>query len=291
MTDNLPTAVVGTTRVAREARAGFGEFLDGAAAGGRGTLLTEGGSWVWEALRADGRQARWDVWALVPHVAGYVREVTDYGVLGAGWRRLRQINVLSGGRLFVQGLLNARGVLRRDFPTLLSLLLELEMANFRKGRPQVVFLHPQMTDLLLAMDHGAALERAVARIRRSFGAEPGLATYNLGTLLPRLQSWGLEVPYLLASLHPRGYGMRPNREACEAGLRAFRGRLIATCETALDDDVAAYWRAQGVAGGVYDVAAPAVAEWRFWQTWHDRADALRPAGKPALPSLAGMETR
>jgi hypothetical protein len=148
-----------------------------------------------------------------------------------------------------------------------------------------------MTDLLLAMDHGAALQRAVARIRRSFGAEPGLATYNLGTLLPRLQSWGLEVPYLLASLHPRGYGMRPTREACEAGLRGFRGRLISACETALDDDLAAYWRAQGVAAGVYDVAAPAVAEWRLWQTWHDRADALRPAGKPARPTLAGMETR
>jgi hypothetical protein len=289
MTDNLPLSVVGTTRVAREARAGFGEFLDGAGARNRGTLLTEGGSWVWEALQADGRRDRWDVWALVPHVGGYVREVTDYGVLGAGWRRLRQINPLSGGRLFVQGLLNARRVLRRDFPTLLTLLLELEMANFRKVRPPVVFLHPQMTDLLLAMDHGAALQRAVARIRRGFGAGPGLATYNLGTLLPRLQSWGLEVPYLLASLHPRGYGMRPNREACEAGLRAFRGRLIATCETDLDDDIAAYWRAQGVAGSVYDVPEPAVAEWRLWQTWRDRADAPRPGGEPARPPLAGME--
>src|SRR5262249_14632182 len=213
------------------------------------------------------------------------------GVLGAGWRRLRTISLLSAPRLFVQGLLNARGVLRRDFPTLLSLLLGLEMANFRKGRPQVVFLHPQMTDLLLGRDHGAALERAVARIRRSFGAEPGLATYNLGTLLPRLQSWGPEVPYLLASLHPRGYGMRPNREACEAGLRAFRGRLIATCETALDDDVAAYWRAQGVAGGVYDVAAPAPAGWRLLATWHKPAGPPQPPGQPARPSLAGMETR
>jgi hypothetical protein len=288
MTDNLPPALVGTTRVTREARAGFGEFLDKAVTGGRGTLLTEGGSWVWETLRADGRRSQWDVWGLVPHVSGYVREVTDYGVLGAGWRRLRQINVLSAGRLFFLGLFNARGVLRRHFPTLLTLLLELEMATFRKYRPPVMFLHPQMTDLLLAMDHGGAMQRAVDRIRRGSGAAPGLATYNLGTLLPRLKSWGLEVPYVMSSVHPLGYGMRPNREACETALRGFGGRLIATCETGLDEDVSAYWREQGVAAGVYDVPEHSGTEWRLWQSWRDRADAPRSGGE-AGAILAGRD--
>ena len=83
--------------------------------------------------------------------------------------------------------------LRRDFPTLLSLLLELEMANFRKARPHTVFLHPQMTDLLLAMDNGRALRNAIEKLRGGFGSEVGLATYNLGVLYPKLQAWGLDV--------------------------------------------------------------------------------------------------
>ena len=179
MTPHLPPCLVGTTRVAASARPAFGAFLDGAAAGFRGTLLTEGSTWVWDTLKQGGRNARWDVWAIVPHVAGYVREVTDYGMLGAGWRRVRRINPLSGGRLFFQGFLNARGVLRRDFPTLLTLLLELEMANFRKAKPGVVFLHSQMTDLLLAMDHGPALKRAIDRIRMDSVLKPDLRRTTL----------------------------------------------------------------------------------------------------------------
>src|SRR5262249_44934289 len=149
MTTSLPPCLIGTTRVAAGARSGFGKFLDEARAGGHGTLLTEGGAWVWEALRAEGRQADWDVWALIPHVAGYGREATDYGMVGAGWRRLRRMGPAAWFRLGLQGMLNAGGVLRRDFPTLLSLLLELERANFRRVRPPVVFLHAQITDLLL----------------------------------------------------------------------------------------------------------------------------------------------
>jgi hypothetical protein len=281
MISDLPPSVLSTLRLSRQARPRFGEFLDGATLDERGILLTEGSSWIWETLRANHRRARWNVWALVPYVAGYVREVTDYGILGAGWRRLRRINPLSGGRLFVQGVLNARGVLRRDFPTLLSILLELEMATFRRARPRVVFLHPQITDLLLAMDNGAALGQLVDTIRRGWGAQPGVATYNLGTLLPRLRDWALDVPLVLANLHPRGYGMRPNRQGCEAALREFKGRAIAISETGMDADVVNYWRTQGVVTGVYEPDEPQWAEWRLWRTWRDDDRADRAAGAPA----------
>src|SRR5205823_6522872 len=136
-------------------------------------------------------------------------------MFGAGWRRLRRISPLSYPRLGFQGLLNARGVLRNDFTTLLMLLLEMEMASFRRVRPPVVFLHPQITDLMLAMDNGRAVEKALGKIRRGLGAEPGLATNNLGTLLPRLQRWGVEAPVVLSPLNSQGYGMRPSREDCE----------------------------------------------------------------------------
>jgi hypothetical protein len=290
MTYRLPPTVIGTTQVKPEARAGFGEFLDVVGLGGRGTLLSDGSSWVWEALRAGRRWRAWDVCAVVPNVAVYVREATDYGMFGAGWRRLRRMNPLSWLRLGFQGLFNARGVLRRDFPTLLGLLLELEMANFRRLRPPLVFLHPQMTDLLLAMDHGQALEKALGRIRRGFGAEPGLATNNLGTLLPRLRAWGLEVPYLLTAIHPHGYGMRPSRAACEEALRQYPGQVVATVEGSLDDGVAAYWQEQKVAAAVYDVAEPSVAGWRQWTAW-PTARKAKLADQPSEAELIGIGAR
>jgi hypothetical protein len=289
MAYQIPHSVIGTTRLRPGVRAGFGDFLNAAAGEGRNTLLTDGGAWFWESLRANGRQNRWDIWALVPHVSGYVREATDYGMLGAGWRRLRRIHPLSWGPLCIQGLRNVGGVWRRDFPTLLTLLLEMEMANFRSAVPPVVFLHPQVTDLLLAMDHGAALERAVARLRRGFGVEPGLASCNLGTLLPRLRSWGLEVPYLLTPVHPRGYGMRPSRQTCEDNLRTFKGQVVASLEVSLDRSIASYWQVQGVASAVYDVPEPNLAQWKQWQAWqrtdHDQVGADQLVGQIVAQGL------
>lgn len=267
MNYQIPETLIGTTQVEQSARSSFGAFLDRAADTKSNTLLTEGGSWVWEALRENNRHARWDVCAIVPHVAGYVREATDHGMLGAGWRRLRRMNPLSWFRLGWQGFINARGVLRKDFPTLLTLLLELEMANFRKVRPPVVFLHPQMTDLLLAMNHGKALEKAIGKIRNGFGSEPGLATYNAGTLIPRLQTWGIEVPYLLTSLHPRGHGMRPTREECEDVLAAYPGQLVATVSTELDSATTTYWKRLGASSALYDVREPNADELRAWRSW------------------------
>jgi hypothetical protein len=267
MSYELPASLIGTLHVRPAARGRLGDLLDTAAGTRRSTLLTEGSAWVWDALRLNGRRQQWDICALVPHVAGYVREATDYGMFGAGWRRLRRTSPFSWGRLCIQGLRHISGVLRHDFPTLLTLLLEMEMASFRRVCPPVVFLHPQITDLLLAMDHGLALERAVQRIRRGFRAEPGLATNNLGTLLPRLRKWGFEVPYLLAPMHPRGFGMRPCRQECEENLRTFPGKIVATSDTGFDENLAAYWQAQGVASALYDVPEPSLAQWERWRCW------------------------
>jgi len=285
MIGDFPRCVLGTTRIDSTNQASLGSFLDAA---GQGTLLTDGGSLVWEALRIGDRLRRWQVWAMVPNVAGYVREATDFGMFGAGWRRLRRMNPLSCGRLFLQGLLNVRGVLRRDFPTLLRLLLELEMANFRRARPPVVFLHPQITDLLLAMDHGQALQQTLTQIRKGFGAEPGLATNNLGTLLPRLYAWGIDVPCVLTSLHPQSYGMRPSRQACEDCLRHFEGRIVATLETPLNASVAAYWRSQEVSSSVYDVAEPNLTQWHDWQTGSCPKEAQQSRGKSAEQEVLTM---
>lgn len=280
MSFSLPPCLVGTSRVRPANRAHFAAFLDSFPPSERGTLLTEGGSWLWEMLRANDRQEKWDVCALVPHVAGYVREATDYGMFGAGWRRLRRIAPSSYPRLGLQGVRHALGVVRRDFTTLLMLLLEVEMASFRRVRPPFVFLHPQMTDLLVAMDNRRAVERALKKIRSASGADPGLATNNLGTLLQRLNEWGVEAPAVLAPVSPYGYGMRPSREACEEGLRLYRGQLVATSEAGFDEQVAAYWKSLGVVSAVYDVPEPNVDEWQAWRSW-TLAAPPRPVGVPA----------
>src|SRR5580704_18208173 len=126
------------------------------------------------------------VYPIIPNVVGYVREATDYGLVGAARRRVQQMALVVLLKIGVRGALNAPGVLKRDFNTLMSILFEVELASFKSLQPRVVFLHPQLTDLALAFGNRRLFELYVRVMRKRFHTEPGLATNNLGWLLPKL---------------------------------------------------------------------------------------------------------
>lgn len=167
------------------------------------------------------------VYPIIPNVIGYVREATDYGLVGAARRRLQQLALVDLFRIGLRGVRNTPGVLKRDFNTLMAILFEVEMASFRALRPRVVFLHGQITDLALALGNRALFELYVQVMRKRFGAEPGLATNNLGWLLPQLEEWQLEIPFLLTPVNPSGFLMKPSKSVCEALLRATPSVVIA----------------------------------------------------------------
>ena len=96
-----------------------------------------------------------------------------------------------GLRLAAYGLANVRGVLAQDFGTMLGVMIQMELPVFSRFRPGVVFLHAQMTDLMLACGNPAAL-RAFTRLAKESQAEPGLMTRNGPWLRARLSAWGLE---------------------------------------------------------------------------------------------------
>ena len=155
------------------------------------------------------------VYPIIPNVIGYVREATDYGLVGAARRRVQQMALVDLLKIGVRGALNAPGVLKRDFNTLMNILFEVELASFKSLQPRVVFLHPQITDLALAFGNRPLFELYVRVMRKRFQAEPGLATNNLGWLLPKLKEWNLTIPFLLTPFNPGGFLMKPSR----AGLR------------------------------------------------------------------------
>jgi len=165
--------------------------------------------------RWDARQRLPEIYPVIPNVLGYVREAADYGLIGAGFRRL---SYLSLWRLFVLGMHSARhalAVLSRDFASMLDVLFEIEMATFKQFRPQVAFLHGQITDLALAIGNPRILTLFAERMRRRYNVEPALATYNLGTLLPRLSDWKIDIRIVHTPVHPSGFLMYPSPHVCE----------------------------------------------------------------------------
>ena len=167
------------------------------------------------------------VYPIIPNVIGYVREATDYGLVGAARRRVQQMALVDLLKIGIRGALKAPGVLKRDFNTLMSILFEVELASFKSLEPRVVFLHPQITDLALAFGNRSLFELYLRVMRKRFNTEPGLATNNLGWLLPRLKAWNLTFPFLLTPFNPSGFLMKPSRADCEALVTSIPSAVIA----------------------------------------------------------------
>jgi hypothetical protein len=235
------------------------ELLRAASQAGFSGLVTTNDARVLAALKRLGGDDL-EVLPVIPNVIGYVRESTHYGMVGAGWRRLRTLNPIDLLRIGMIGAVRAPKVLSRHFPSILEILLEVEMADFRRFRPRVVFLHPVTTDLALAFDNRALFELFYDRMLRHFGCEPGLATNNFGSLITRIRDWQLGFRYFVAPFNDRGYGMLPTKEDCE--------RLFATeSDVSLAADRVAvgalpgpeqfeYLRRLGVQSAVVDVTTP-----------------------------------
>jgi hypothetical protein len=181
------------------------------------------------------------VYPIIPNVVGYVREATDYGLVGAARRRVQQMAFLDLLKIGVRGALKAPGVLKRDFNTLMSILFEVELASFKPLQPRVIFLHPQITDLALAFGNRRLFELYVRVMRTRFHTEAGLATNNLGWLLPKLQEWNLEIPFLLTPFNPGGFLMKPSQADCEALLAATSSIVIADKVDATTDPERGTW--------------------------------------------------
>jgi hypothetical protein len=202
---------------------------DNANGGRKGAPARNGHAGPNGVLARNGRAAHngFHVLPIIPNVLGYVREATEYGLAGAGLRRLLRVGPLGFLRASLAGALNAPKVLRKDFPTLLSILYELEMGEFHQFAPPVVFLHHQMTDLALSFGNRAFFEKYAVLMRERFHTEPGLVTSNFVLLAARLTDWDVPIRHIVSPFNRAHFLMPGGLEAYQRALESGRFRLIA----------------------------------------------------------------
>lgn len=157
---------------------------------------------------------------MVPNLRGFMREAVEYGMIGAGVRRVWRGGVMSLVGLSMRGITQLGPLKRRDFPTFLRMFIDLELAAFSRFSPPVVFLQPQMTDLAVAMNNPRIIEAFQSAVRDRTGAQLGLVTANFGRLAASLKSWGFDIAALIAPWDGGGSRMRPSTEACVRAARA-----------------------------------------------------------------------
>jgi hypothetical protein len=165
---------------------------------------------------------------LVPNMRAYLRDASDHGVVGAALQRFRRLRPLDQARIALHNVRQAPGVLARDFATGVLVMVEMELARFRRYAPRTVVLNASVTDLALALDHDRLLRGFVRLAARTYGLEAALATYNYDALAARLRAWRIRPTLVVAPFNPRGYLMNPSRDACERALRASDVEVMAS---------------------------------------------------------------
>jgi hypothetical protein len=223
-------------------------------------MTAMGDAVLFDALGRKGAGSVPQVLPIVPNLQGFMREAVEHGMLGAGLRRAWRVGPLALTGLGLRGLTRLPLLARRDFAAMLRSFIELELADFTRYHPPLVFLQAQLTDLALAMRNPGVLAAFAEAVRNRTGGRPALCTQNFGALTGALKSWGLEIDAILTPWNAEGEGMRPTPDACHHAARALdcpvwadhTGRL--TPPTA--DDRAALQR-----GGIVGVARDDAALW------------------------------
>lgn len=195
------------------------------------------------------------VWAVVPNMFAFIRDLTDLGMVGAARARFTRLtpSQMAGIGLYAMSALD--GIRRKDLAVGTMLVSNMELAALRDLRVARLFLHPQVTEIALA---GGAVTvfTALADTAERLGIAPGLLTHNplraAAVLGPELRRFGV----VIAPCNPKGYKMFPSREMCERLFRSDPARFIASEATAGGtvpmDDALAHIRALGLSGAVLD---------------------------------------
>jgi hypothetical protein len=175
---------------------------------------------ICQVIRTDQKFAGFKIFPCMPYAHKYANAVTEFGIVGA-MKEYLPGNIFStfakGGLAFV----------KRDFISMMELLIDAEMKMFKDISTPVIFIQNVITDLLLGLGMTEFLVAFYHYVREKYNAEPGFITMNLPLLLNTLEANGIQNPTVCASINKRGFRMSGGREVYERVIAEKRCKLIA----------------------------------------------------------------
>jgi len=160
------------------------------------------------------------IYPCMPYAHKYANAVTEYGFLGT-IRKYVPGNLLG---TFTKGGL---AYVRKDFISLMEILVDAEMKMFKGLDTPVVFLQNVLVDLILGLKMFDVFKEYDLYIRKKYNSEPGYITMNLPAMYEALVSVGIRNPILCASINKIGFRMSGGKDLYEKYLTEKSFRPIA----------------------------------------------------------------
>jgi hypothetical protein len=149
-----------------------------------------------------------NIFPCMPYAHKYANAVTDLGILGA-LKAYMPGNALSvatkGGLAFI----------KKDFASMMELLVDSEMKMFKGINTPVIFLQNVVVDLILGLGMQDIFVSFANYVKKKYNAEPGFITMNMCKMVDVCEQIGIENPIICSSINKIGFRVSGSIEAYE----------------------------------------------------------------------------
>lgn len=162
---------------------------------------------------------------VVPNMAAFVRDVTEFGNIGAIIRRAAKLSVSALIKMAWWNKFNLIKLLKKDFATGVSVLMQMEVLEILKYQPQMIALTDQICDLAVALQNTEII-KSYLRITTNVGVNSSLITNNLVDTAITLGKLNIKRCAIITPLNSYGYEMNPSQAQVEAMVKMMDPSLI-----------------------------------------------------------------
>lgn len=149
----------------------------------------------------------------MPYAHKYANAVTELGIAGT-------LKAYLPGNIFSVATKAGIAYMRKDFATLMELLVDSEMKMFNGFKTPVVFLQNVVTDLLMGIGMRDILVHFAEYVRSKYNAEPGFITMNMPRFVDLCIEEGINNPIICSSINKIGFRMSESIEKYEQYLKS-----------------------------------------------------------------------
>ena len=138
----------------------------------------------------------------------YANAVTELGIMGT-------LKAYIPGNILSVASKAGIAYMRKDFPTLMELLIDAEMKMFHDLNTPVIFLQNVIVDLLMGLGTDEIFVHYVNYIKEKYNASPGFITMNLPKMVDLCERLDIENPIICSSINKIGFRMSGSNEIYE----------------------------------------------------------------------------
>lgn len=150
----------------------------------------------------------------VPNMAAFVRDVTEYGNIGAIIRRALKLSMTSLIKMAWWNKFNILKLLKKDFATGVSVLVQMEILQILKYDPAMIALTDQVSDLAVALQNKRILSQFLLTTKQ-VKVQPGIITNNLISMIQTLSKLRVRDVKIVTPFNSYGYEMNPSQAEVE----------------------------------------------------------------------------